>query len=344
MNHRRFVVSLIACAATVLPAADCRIAAAEFAVRQEADRVLITESGQPVADYVFRDEQIPRPYFAGLCPPGGLQVTRNHPPVKDKDPVDHDTIHPGVWLAFGDLNGVDFWRNHGRIEHVRFVRKPTVEVDRVSFAVEDRYLAQSGKEVCRGVSEFCVVAGAALKPALPGTVILLATELRAEHEPLVFGPQHEMGLGIRVATPLMVKGGSGSILGSHGGKDEAGNWGRAGAWWDYSGTVDGTRAGILVAAASNNPRAVWAHARDYGFLAMNPTGPPRNPNDSEPSVPFTVAKGEALRLKFAVLVHAQPVADAWSPETAGRTVSAALDAWQPRSLASGTTAPAAKGS
>jgi len=341
MNHHRLVVSFVLFAAAVA-GADRRFVAAEFAVRQEADRVLITDGGQPVAAYVFRDDKIPRPYFAGVHAPGGIQVTRNHPPVKDKDPVDHDTIHPGLWLAFGDLNGVDFWRNRGRTEHVRFVRTPGAEADRVSFAVEDRYLAPNGKEVCRSVSEFCVVAGDTLQPALPGTVILMATEIRAEHEPLVFGPQHETGLGIRVATPLMVKGGSGSILGSHGGKDEAGNWGRAGTWWDYGGTVDGKRAGILVAAAGDNPRAVWAHARDYGFLAMNPTGPPRNPKDSEPSVPFKVAKGEALRLKFAVLLHAQPAADAWSPEAAGRTVSTALDAWKPQSLASGTTAPAAK--
>ena len=28
-----------------------------------------------------------------------------------------------------------------------------------------------------------------------------------------------------------------------------GTWGRVGTWWDYSGTIDGVRAGILLAAA-----------------------------------------------------------------------------------------------
>ena len=186
-------------------------------------------------------------------------------------------MHPGLWLAFGDLNGVDFWRNKGRIEHVRFVHEPETDADRVSFAVEDRYLSPTGEEVCRGVSEFCVVAGELLEPAVPGTVILFATTLHSDRAPLVFGPQHEMGLGIRVATPLVVKNGSGTISVSHGGRNEAGTWGRVGTWWDYSGTVDGKRAGILLAAAQDNSRAVWAHARDYGFLALNPTGPRAGP-------------------------------------------------------------------
>jgi hypothetical protein len=148
-----------------------------------------------------------------------------------------------------------------------------------------------------------------------------------------------MGLGIRVATPLVVKNGSGTITASNGGVNETGTWGRAGTWWDYSGTIDDARAGILITAAADNLRPVWAHARDYGFLALNPTGPPRRSADGEPSEPFTVAKGHALRLKFAVLLHAQPSADAWSPDAAGRAVAAALDAWKPREPAFDAPAP-----
>ncbi|MBU6222764.1 MAG: PmoA family protein [Planctomycetes bacterium] len=304
--------------------------AAEFSVQRAEDQVTIMRDGRPVGEYVFRDAKISRPHWTRLHAPGGAQVSRRHPPVPGEDAVDHDTMHPGLWLAFGDLNGVDFWRNKGRIEHVRFVDDPVVGADGVSFAAEDRYVAPTGEEVCRGVSEFRVIAGEALEPAVPGTVILMQFSLRSEREQLTFGPQHEMGLGIRVATPLVVKNGSGSITASHGGKNEAGTWGRVGTWWDYGGTIDGTRAGILVAAAADNPRAVWAHARDYGFLALNPTGPPRRPADGEPAEPFTVAKGDALRLKFAVLLHAQPAADAWSPDAASRAVAAALDAWKPR--------------
>ena len=52
--------------------------------------------------------------------PCGLKATRNHPPVAGVDAPNHDTMHPGLWLAFGDISGTGCWRNKGRIQHVRF--------------------------------------------------------------------------------------------------------------------------------------------------------------------------------------------------------------------------------
>ena len=296
-----------------------------FHVEQRADSLAVSWQGRTVGDYVFRDAKIPRPYFARLHAPDGTQVTRNFPPVKGQDATDHDTMHPGLALAFGDLNGVDFWRNKGRIGHVRFVRGPRVEGGRLSFAVEEKYLAPDGTEVCRGTNEFCFVAGETLQPALPGTLLMWSTTLRRADGPLTFGPQHEMGLSFRIATPFVVKGGTGSIVSSHGGKNEAGNWGRIGTWWDYSGTMNGRHAGVLVFAATDNSRPIWSHARDYGFLAMNPTGPPPGVKDV-PSLPFTVPTGETLTLKFGVLLHASP--EFMDPAKAASAVSGELKAWK----------------
>ena len=298
-----------------------------FAFSREDARLVITHSDQPLATYVLRDATIPRPYFANLHAPDGTQVTRRFPPLKGVDATDHDTMHPGLWLAFGSLNGVDFWRNKGRIEHARFSGEPRVEGGRLSFEVEEKYLAPDGAEICRGVNEFCFVAGETLEPAQPGTLLLWRTTLRHGEGPLTFGPQHEMGLGFRVATPLVVKGGTGRIQSSHGGLNEPGNWGRIGTWWDYSGAMNGRHAGILALAAKDNARPVWSHARDYGFLALNPTGPPPDAKDV-PSVPFTVPASETLRLKFGVLLHASAVEKQFDPSKAAAAVSAALDAWK----------------
>ena len=45
------------------------------------DRLIIAHSGQPVAHFVFQDSKVLRPHFAHVHAPGGVQVTRNHPPV-----------------------------------------------------------------------------------------------------------------------------------------------------------------------------------------------------------------------------------------------------------------------
>jgi hypothetical protein len=308
--------------------------AAEFQVEERTGSLLVSRQGKPVADYVFHDEAVRKPYFTRLHAPDGTQVTRSHPPVKGVDAVDHEFLHPGLWMAFGDLSGVDFWRNKGRIVHSRFLESPVSSKGRLSFAVAEKYLAADGAEVCQGVNQFQFIAGDTVSPRLPGTLLLWSTTLNNANQPLVFGPQHEMGLGLRVATPLVVQGGTGQITGSHGGLNEAGNWGRYGDWWNYGGVVNGRRAGVLLVPSNSNTRKVWTHARDYGFLALNPTGAPPDQQDV-PSIPFTVPAGESLHLRFGVLLHSttldSPVVEAqFDPSQAASQIQAELQSWLPQ--------------
>ena len=104
-----------------------------FAWELKPDRLSIVHAGRPLADYVFSDPQVLRPHFQNLRTPSGAQVTRTHPPG-DGDATDHATMHPGVWLAFGDINGEDFWRNKARIEHMAFTADPAVAEGRLTFA------------------------------------------------------------------------------------------------------------------------------------------------------------------------------------------------------------------
>lgn len=303
---------------------------------------------EPVATCVFRDPAIPRPYLAHLHAPGGVRVSRNHPPLEGVDDDDHATLHPGLWVAFGDLNGTDFWRNRGRVEHAGFLVEPRATGPTLDFSVAERYLrerpdgasdSESGDSksddtasddlVCRGRSSYRFVAGDSLDPPCAGTLILVEVELVCDSGPLRFGPQHEMGFGFRVATPLAVKRG-GAILASHGGRNEAGAWGRVGAWWDYSGTLETPlgrrRAGVLMVPSPENARPTWSHARDYGFLAMNPTGPPPGAADV-PSLGFEVPEGTPFRMRAAFLLHATAPEGEFDPEGAARAAVEAMRAW-----------------
>src|SRR5688500_3077811 len=90
-----------------------------------------------IATYVPGDEVTHRPYFANLkTRVGGVPVTRNHPP-SGNDPTDHATMHPGVWMAFADLGGRDFWRNKGP----RVVQETlTIDQKDHAFRVVNRYV------------------------------------------------------------------------------------------------------------------------------------------------------------------------------------------------------------
>lgn len=273
-----------------------------FAVRSVADRLTITWGEQPVAEYVFRDPRILRPHWANLHAPGGVRVTRNHPPLAGVDPTDHDTMHPGLWLAFGDLNGQDFWRNQARIEHLRFLESPRVDGGEVTFSAENGLVSANGARLGTQRSHFVIT-------SLPqGFLLIWQADFLPGDEPLVFGDQEEMGLGVRVATKLTEKNG-GLIVTSTGARTAQATWGHSFAWCDYSGDLEGRRAGVTLMPDPENFRPSWFHNRDYGLMVANPFGR-KAMNQGEPSR-VVIQPGDRLRLRFGVYLHvAAPDQDA----------------------------------
>lgn len=255
--------------------------------------IAVTLSGEPIATYIHADKQIRRPYFAHVKTPGGIQLTRNHPPVAGKDRTDHDTMHPGIWMAFGDLDGEDFWRNKGRVVHEAFVEEPSGGLGEGGFTVRNRYEGADGRVVCHEIRrvEFVVRSG--------GYLLLWDSTFSADRD-FYFGDQEEMGLGFRVTTPISVDNG-GTILDSQGRKNGDGVWGKAADWCDYSGTVDERRIGMTLMCHPENFRPSWMHARDYGLVVANPFGRKAFTN-RDPSKEV-VAPGETLRLRYGVLVR-----------------------------------------
>jgi hypothetical protein len=298
MNHHRFLLAFVLFTGMMPPAADRRAAAAEFAVEQKPDRLVITDGGQPVATYVFRDDKIPRPYFARVHAPGRVQVTRNHPPIPAVDATDHDTMHPGVWLAFGDINGHDFWRNKAKIIHARFVEPPAVRDGQVTFTTEDILHAEGGERIGEQISRLTLAA----RPS--GYLVSWDTTFKSGEHDLVFGDQEEMGLGVRMATAITEKNG-GVIRTNAGALGAKATWGQTAAWSDYSGVVGVLRAGILLMPDPRNFRSSWFHNRDYGLMVANPFG--RNAFTKGEKSAVVVKKGEPFRLRFGVLIHAAPL-------------------------------------
>jgi len=251
-------------------------------------RLHIKVGGSDFAAYVWDDPTVRRPYFTDLRSPTGVAITRNNPPVEGKDPTDHATMHPGLWLAFGDISDVDFWRNKGLVRHVAFLEPPTADSDGGGFVARNAY-ESAGKTICEEVCRIRITV------APQGVLIDWTSEFRGP-ETFVFGDQEEMGLGVRLATDLTVSNG-GKILDSAGRINEKQVWGRQADWCDYAGE----RGGIMLMPDPGDFRRSWFHARDYGLLVANPFGR-RAFNQGEPSR-VVVERGNTLTLRFGVLVH-----------------------------------------
>jgi hypothetical protein len=144
------------------------------------------------------------------------------PPEPLKDLTDHPTFHPCLWLAFGDLDGADFWRNKDRIRHNRFVDVPSGGPGQGSFGVKNQYESDGtiiGTEVAH--ITICV------RPA--GYLLLWDSVFTPRDGDLTFGDQEEIGMGVRMATKLAVVNG-GRITNSDGLKDESQVWGKPADW------------------------------------------------------------------------------------------------------------------
>ncbi|MBI4663333.1 MAG: PmoA family protein [Verrucomicrobia bacterium] len=271
-----------------------------FSFELQDDRLIISHSTKPILHYVFRDDRIRRPYFAHVRTLDGIQVSRRHPPVSGEDATDHDTMHPGIWIAFGDISDEDFWRNKGTIRHERFDLGPVLANNELTFATENTLLSSVSQPMARLVNRISFSA----QPE--GYLLVWDASFTPTMENFYFGDQEEMGFGVRVATAIIEKNG-GTISNSSGLKGAKATWGKTAAWCDYSGVIDGRRVGVAVMPDPKNFRLSWFHNRDYGLMAANPFG--QNAFTKGPKSKVGIARGETFRIRWGVFIHSSSETD-----------------------------------
>ena len=270
-------------------------------------QVMVQIDRQPVATFVWDDPEIPRPYFCGLKTQEGQQVTRNHPPMDGKDVADHPTFHPGLWLAFGDISGCDYWRNKARVECMADTVKTNARTGSGTIQAAFRYLDEK-----QPAETVCVEKLRCTFVVRPEGYLLLWDSTFTGDKAFSFGDQEEMGLGVRVATSMRaerrergtIPPGTGTIRDAEGRINGEQVWGNASKWCDYRGTVDGKSVGVTLLCHPENFRPSWFHARDYGLLAANAFGR-HTFHKGEPSK-VTVEPGQSLRLRYGVFVYREP--------------------------------------
>lgn len=272
----------------ISPLAGARV---EFLSQSNALRIVV--DSKEFAAYVFRDAHIPRPFFQSLKTLQGVPITRNHPPVVGIDLTDHADFHPGLWMAFGDLDGEDFWRNKSRIDHAGFIAPPRSEDGYGTFSVLNDYKTDDrivGQEEC----------SIRITSDREGVFILWDSVFHSKNPVFSFGDQEEMGLGIRMATPLIVNKG-GTILNQQGHRNEKEVWGVQSLWCAYyNQNLDDSSVGVIAMASPDNSRPSWFHARDYGLLVVNPFG--RQAFTGREKSILTIQPGERFSLHFGVYV------------------------------------------
>jgi hypothetical protein len=269
---------------------------------ERRDALDVSIDGKPFTSYHFGPDEV-RPYLYPLLGPSGLAMTRHYPMRRDVpgESTDHPH-HRSLYVAFGEVNGVDVWAepphpNTGRIVHrawesvsdgpvVADLRERLQWVDAKDFPLLDER---------RRVTVYATSA-----------VRLLDIEivLSPARGAVLFGDTKEGGpLALRVNSAIEGRRG-GLIENAYGGRREAETWGKRAPWVDYSGSIEGTMAGVAIMDHPTSFRhPTYWHVRDYGLFAANPFGISTFTNDPSQRGDVVLPPGQSLTFRYRVCLH-----------------------------------------
>lgn len=301
-----------ACTVCAIIAAPIIVGAQVQFEAEGTDHISIQINGQPFSGF-YIGPAYPKPFLAPLRSATGLIVTRQFPMTSVEGESRDHPHHRGLWIGYGDVNGVNFWENEIGI--------PNTDAETPK---------QPGRIVLREVS--------GMKSGnKSGTITAVFewrkpddTDLMDERRVMTFyadpvtrtvdidatftaktGVQFadtkEGFFAIRVADSIAGKNG-GIMTNSEDAQTEKQVWGKRAEWVDYDGVEEGQKVGIVVfdypANYAHPPR--W-HVRDYGLFAVNPFGakdfaPPASGRASEQGG-YLLPSGKSMRFRYRVIVH-----------------------------------------
>lgn len=272
------------------------------------DHIAIVINSQPFSDfYLGRD--YPKPFLAPLRSASGYIVTRKYPMETIEGESRDHAHHRGLWIGYGNVNGVNFWENEVNVANTdaetpkqqgKIVLRelggivPGKKSGRIAASFEWRTPDGSALLEERRVMTF--YADSTLRTVDVDATFTAKTGVE-------FADTKEGFFAIRLADSMTGKNG-GLMTNSDGAQTEKSVWGRPADWVDYDGTVDGQKVGIVICDNPHNfnhpPH--W-HVRDYGLFAVNPFGL----KDFDPKAGarggHRLAAGDSMRFRYRVIVH-----------------------------------------
>ena len=236
----------------------------------------------------------------------GVEVTRAFPFRDDVPGESHDhPHHRSMWSAHGDVNGVDFWHEGGRVEHdsIRNYQDGAVEV-------AGRWIDGDGQSMLTSRTLWRAVDDGGTR------TVVLRVVLEPVGGPVVFGDTKEGTLAIRLASQLRLTGDvAGGTLANSEGMSGAGVWGRGATWIEVTGRIEDTPVKLRLTHASFVEQVLGAdsvpeedalvvrwHARPYGLIAANPFGERAFVGSGEAKETI-VERGQQLVLTLVVTVE-----------------------------------------
>ncbi len=290
-------------------------------------KVEIQADGKPFTAYIW-PKTLKKPVLWPVIAPAGQTVTRYFPlALREGERADHPH-HVGIWLNFGDVNGLDFWNNSDAISAEKAKNYGTIVHNSIDRAVSTATGAElettsswvdiGGNNLLKEKNTFYFRATSSYR------VIDRKTTLTAVNGDVKFTDNKEGMFAIRVTTELELPAKGAVQL-----TDAAGNvtrvekpdlsrvtgdylsseaiagdavWGTRGRWMRLSGKMDGGEVAIVIIDHPENPGyPTYWHARGYGLFAANTLG--QKPlSGGKDELNFSLKNGESVTFLYRLIV------------------------------------------
>ena len=295
-------------------------------VNDEANKkvdVLINE--KIFTSYVY-DGQTPKPILYPIVTKSGKTVTRGFPfAPRPHERVDHPH-HAGLWLNYGDVNGLDFWNNSYAIPAAEKHKYGTIYPQEIldmdekegKLTIKAVWRTPDNSDLLEETTQFVFTEEGNTR------VIDRTTTLKAL-QTVLFKDNKEGMIGIRVARELELpsnkpaeytdaegnvtevkvlnnEGVNGNYFASEG-LTGADVWGTRNPWVKLEGTMAAETVSItMIDHKKNVGYPTYWHARGYGLFAANPLGQAIFSEGKE-TLNFKLEQGDSTTFKYRILVH-----------------------------------------
>ncbi len=334
MKYKAFII-LAALSSSLLLFSQCSSEPmVDLTVNEAEKKVDVMVDGKLFTSYIYPDV-IKKPVLWPVISPGGNMLTRSFPmDNKEGDRSDHPH-HVGVWLNYGDVNGLDFWNNseaiapekrdgYGTIFHQSIEK---AESGKGSALLETRAVWESPDHI-KMLEEHTIFQFTASEQM---RIIDRTTTLKAVLEEVNFRDNKEGMFAIRVARELELPSEEPTdLVDSHGNVTRVelmdntfvkGNyrsadgvegkevWGTRCRWMKLASEIKGEQVALVIIDHPSNPGyPTYWHARDYGLFAANTLGQ-KVFSDGENELNFSLKKGESVTFKYRLVVAAENLSD-----------------------------------
>ena len=306
----------------------------ELLVIDAENKVDVMIDGKLFTSYIYPNN-IMKPVLWPVMSPAGNMLTRSYPMIqKEGERVDH-RHHIGIWLNYGDVNGLDFWNNgkttspeqkhlYGSIFH-KSIEKVESGNGKALLATTALWKSPDNIIMLEEQTSFNFIARGNMR------VIDRITILKAVIDTVKFTDDKEGMFGIRVARELELPSEKSiKLTDGHGGIAEVekidnqfvkGNyrssegvegkevWSARGRWMKLSSEIKGEQVAlVIIDHPSNIGYPTYWHARDYGLFAANPLGQ-KVFSKGKNELNFSLKKGESVTFKYRLVVAAENLTD-----------------------------------